>query len=941
MNCRVLGFLMLAIAMMDVSAMNGDCEILVSREANRIERWLAPASGDGRWKLKDIFLKAHEEGVQNTGLAVSDKAVVYVGDASGGGRIRMYGTDGKSRGTLTATGFRPDQLCVSPDGKWLYVSSLDEGKGGIYRYNLVTAEGNMVAAIPQQPRGLKFGADGYLYVGCRKDNVIRVYDVSGTKVKTVGEIGVLGCTGAFDMTWPDGTTLIVPGTRIEVIDMVCGRASFIGKSGLFQNAIGACTVAENVFAGDFVKGSIWQIKWNGDGSSKVADGVHGVCSLVNVTESINGESKRVMRCYRAGQEKLGKPLVYVTPKSDPNYDFARMSFNNPAEVIYLKAGFSADWIRVLDYDGDGQLDIVVKCGWGDWPWAGCYLYRNPNKKDGKDADPIFSKAEMIDEQTLPPALPPCTFADGSGIGDVHYTAGKTGDFWTGRSSQQGERQLKDMDGDGIADLIIRAGDREMSAWQNCYDSRGIWMTVQLRSFVYMLKGLGDGHYGEPKMLMMENFLPVEVYGGWSTLIEDYDGDGDLDMILLDFMDTITYFENVGTSKSPLFTSGRFLRTPEGERVHGDLCMPHAVSADWDRDGYPDLVMVEEDSRVAWCRNTGKIKDGMPVFEKPVFFRQHADDLHFGALSCPWTFDWDGDGDLDLIVGNSHGQVAFIENLSGKGVEKPKWAAPKYLTEPDGKLIWPIAGENGSIQGPCESKWGYATVSVADWDGDGLPDLMMNNTMGQVMWWRNIGTRHSPKLDFARRVEVEWDGEQPELAWGWMKPKLQKNPKDLLTQWRTTPVMFDWTGDGITDLMMLDQEGYLALFEQVKNNEGKRIVKSPRRVFLDTDGNPLRLQCGFNRGIGCGRRKFTVCDWDGDGLIDIVCNGGPNAEVYLQVASKNGTWTFKPSGPVARMQLSTHDPQPAACDFNGDGVPDLVFGAMDGYIYYLRNPRSSK
>jgi len=219
--------------------------------------------------------------------------------------------------------------------------------------------------------------------------------------------------------------------------------------------------------------------------------------------------------------------------------------------------------------------------------------------------------------------------------------------------------------------------------------------------------------------------------------------------------------------------------------------------------------------------------------------------------------------------------------------------------------------------------------------------MLNNTMGQVMWWRNIGTRTQPKLDFMRRVEVEWDGDQPELAWGWMKPKNQTNPKALLTQWRTTPVMFDWTGDGMTDLMMLDHEGYLALFDQAKTAGGGRIVRAPRRAFLGEDGRPLRLQCGFNRGIGCGRRKFAVCDWNGDGRMDIVCNGGPNAEVYLQTAAKDGTWTFRSIGPVARYQLSTHDPQPADCDFNGDGVPDIVFGAMDGYLYYLRNPRSQE
>ena len=56
-----------------------------------------------------------------------------------------------------------------------------------------------------------------------------------------------------------------------------------------------------------------------------------------------------------------------------------------------------------------------------------------------------------------------------------------------------------------------------------------------------------------------------------------------------------------------------------------------------------------------------------------------------------------------------------------------------------------AGPNGSIQGPCEAKWGYTTLTVADWDGDGLPDLVVNSIWGKVHWYRNVGTRKAPRL----------------------------------------------------------------------------------------------------------------------------------------------------------------------------------------------------
>ena len=77
-----------------------------------------------------------------------------------------------------------------------------------------------------------------------------------------------------------------------------------------------------------------------------------------------------------------------------------------------------------------------------------------------------------------------------------------------------------------------------------------------------------------------------------------------------------------------------------------------------------------------------------------------------------SFASDGDGDEDILCGNTAGYIGFFENLSGPGVERPKWAAVKQLTA-GGKILRILAGPNGSIQGPAEAKWGYTTLTVAD------------------------------------------------------------------------------------------------------------------------------------------------------------------------------------------------------------------------------------
>ena len=88
----------------------------------------------------------------------------------------------------------------------------------------------------------------------------------------------------------------------------------------------------------------------------------------------------------------------------------------------------------------------------------------------------------------------------------------------------------------------------------------------------------------------------------------------------------------------------------------------------------------------------------------------------------------------------------------------------------------------------------------------------------------------------------------------------------------------------------------------------------------------------------GRRKLCVCDWDGDGKLDLLVNGA-NARLLRQVGVWDGRWMFKDAGDVAARNVEGHDTHPAAVDFNWDGVPDLVVGAEDGRLYYLRNPRT--
>ena len=355
-----------------------------------------------------------------------------------------------------------------------------------------------------------------------------------------------------------------------------------------------------------------------------------------------------------------------------------------------------------------------------------------------------------------------------------------------------------------------------------------------------------------------------------------------------------------------------------------------VAFDWDRDGDADLIVGDEDGRVAFVENTGKFADDRtPLFHPPRYFRQQADTLKCGALATPVGFDWDGDGDMDIVSGNTSGVIEWFENLSGRGVANPKWAAPKRV-EAAGKPFRVMAGPNGSIQGPAEAKWGYTTLSVADWDLDGLPDIIFNSIHGKVEWLRNTGTRGKPLLAEAQPLRVDWPGAPPKPAWTWWKPE----PGTLATQWRTTPFVIDLNRDGLPDLVMLDHEGFMAFFERFRK-DGALTLKPPVRVFTDTSGKPLRL--AERPAGGSGRRKLCLADWDGDGVVDLLLNGS-NADLYKGLGHKDGLWRFERKGPLASRNIEGHDVSPTVVDFRGDGIPDFLGGAEDGRFYHLENPR---
>lgn len=236
----------------------------------------------------------------------------------------------------------------------------------------------------------------------------------------------------------------------------------------------------------------------------------------------------------------------------------------------------------------------------------------------------------------------------------------------------------------------------------------------------------------------------------------------------------------------------------------------------------------------FMRCTGKrAANGGFVFDAPVALKEKNPVVYGGTLITPTVVDWDGDGVLDVVCGNSAGYILFFRNA---GTDKNMKLQPGEYIKAGGRTILIQPGYGEDIQGIGEARWGYVGANVCDWNGDGHLDIITNDSRGKHCVF--MGTEN---------------GLEPEHPIYWCDLPLHGT-------WRCRPGIGVLAGK--TVYVTLDDDDDFHLYFRVDD-------------YNLSDGGKLRLTDGRNikanwlEAGGKGRVRFEVVDWDNDGVKDLL------------------------------------------------------------------------
>lgn len=349
-----------------------------------------------------------------------------------------------------------------------------------------------------------------------------------------------------------------------------------------------------------------------------------------------------------------------------------------------------EWYRFVDLDGDGLIDLFTES-----PLSYIRYYRNVGTRT--------TARFAVTADTLRDVAGQAIYAD-----------------------RQNIAQFADIDCNGKLDLLLGRVDGTITR--------------------YELPDLDRLH--QPRFqLLTERFQDIQIIGqmqpsrhGANTMsVFDIDSDGDADILWGDFFEPgLLWLRNEGTCTqldfhgeripfppgAPLETSG--YNAPAAGDLNGDGRLDVVVGVlggafNPNKTSTANLYQLEQTPANRWSLATTRLLDGVDL----------------GAETIPALGDIDGDGDQDLVVGT-----------------KIEPGNPRT-----GGLYW--FENTGTTTAPTLQLRGHLTIQPAfhfapalgDLDGDGLPDLVIGQFQDPIAWYRNSGTSGAARFQLVDSAVV--------------------------------------------------------------------------------------------------------------------------------------------------------------------------------------------